>query len=149
MSTPDTVKAQLLALIGAANDVTGNADADLTSAVNSLVAGYGSGGVLKASGTITVDASAASVEIDTGLTSIDSMMVVRSEMPSEESGTWGWMTSAAGYMTNYFSYGSSVSWRYGVNIPYLSKSGGIATIKQYSASSPILPGTYKWVAYGH
>lgn len=44
MSTPDTVKAQIQSLIGSANAATGKTDADLTTAVNSLIAGYGQGG---------------------------------------------------------------------------------------------------------
>lgn len=44
MSTPDTVKAQLQTVINSANGKTGKSDADVTSAVASLIAGFGSGG---------------------------------------------------------------------------------------------------------
>ena len=44
MVTADSVKAKLQELIDAANSATGNADADLTTAVNALVAGFGQGG---------------------------------------------------------------------------------------------------------
>ena len=44
MSTPLSVKEQIQKLIDDANVATGNADADLTSAVGALIAGYGSGG---------------------------------------------------------------------------------------------------------
>ena len=43
MSTPVTVKTQIQALINNANAKTGNNDTDLTTAVNSLIDGYGSG----------------------------------------------------------------------------------------------------------
>ena len=43
MSTPITVKTQIQALINNANAKTGNNDTDLTTAVNSLIDGYGGG----------------------------------------------------------------------------------------------------------
>ena len=44
MSTVETVKAQLNALLNQANDTTGKTDANLTAAIASLVAGFGQGG---------------------------------------------------------------------------------------------------------
>lgn len=44
MATADSVKEKLQGLIAKANSVTGNTDADLTMAVDALVAGYGQGG---------------------------------------------------------------------------------------------------------
>ena len=44
MTTAESVKAKLQGLIATANAATGNADADLATAVNSLVAGFGQGG---------------------------------------------------------------------------------------------------------
>lgn len=44
MATTEQVKAQLQSLIDQANETTGGADADLTSAFNTLSAGYGQGG---------------------------------------------------------------------------------------------------------
>lgn len=44
MSTPNTIKAQLQSLIDTSNATTGKEDTDLTSAVGSLVEGYGQGG---------------------------------------------------------------------------------------------------------
>ena len=43
MATAESVKAKLQGLIDKANGATGNADTDLTSAVNTLVGGYGKG----------------------------------------------------------------------------------------------------------
>lgn len=44
MATAESVKANLQSLITKANETTGNADADLTTAVDALVAGFGQGG---------------------------------------------------------------------------------------------------------
>lgn len=44
MATAESVKTKIQGLIDSANAATGNTDADLTSAVGSLIAGYGSGG---------------------------------------------------------------------------------------------------------
>lgn len=44
MVTAESVKAKLQGLIDTANAATGNADADLTAAVNALAAGFGQGG---------------------------------------------------------------------------------------------------------
>ena len=44
MSTAETVKAQLNALLNQANNTTGKTDTDLTAAIASLAAGFGQGG---------------------------------------------------------------------------------------------------------
>lgn len=44
MATADNVKAKIQGLIDAANETTGNTDADLTTAIQSLIAGFGQGG---------------------------------------------------------------------------------------------------------
>lgn len=44
MATAESVKSKIQGLIDTANAATGGVDADLTSAVNTLVAGFGSGG---------------------------------------------------------------------------------------------------------
>lgn len=44
MATAESVKSKIQGLIDTANKATGGVDADLTSAVNTLVAGFGSGG---------------------------------------------------------------------------------------------------------
>ena len=58
MATAESVKSKIQGLIDTANKATGGVDADLTSAVNTLVAGFESGGggaILLESGTITID----------------------------------------------------------------------------------------------
>lgn len=158
-SSRTVVNTETVINAGAAGSNFGNATAadvvagkTFTSRAGLLVTGThecAGGGIAMTSGTVTVDASAASFNIDTGLASVDTVIVVRSAMPSGESGTWGWMTSDAGHMTNYLNYSSSVSMRYGVNTSKLSDKGsGVVTVNQYSASYPILAGTYNWIAYG-
>lgn len=44
MATAESVKAKIQGLIDSANTTTGSADADLTTAVGSLIAGFGQGG---------------------------------------------------------------------------------------------------------
>lgn len=44
MATAESIKSKIESLIDFANAATGKADADLTAAVSSLIAGYGSGG---------------------------------------------------------------------------------------------------------
>ena len=44
MATADSVKAKIQGLIASANAKTGNTDADLTTAVNALITGFGQGG---------------------------------------------------------------------------------------------------------
>lgn len=44
MATAESVKAKIQGLINTVNSTTGGADTDLTAAVNTLVAGFGSGG---------------------------------------------------------------------------------------------------------
>lgn len=46
MATADSVKQKMRGLLTAANDATGKADHDLTEAVASLIAGFGSGGTM-------------------------------------------------------------------------------------------------------
>ncbi len=50
MATADSVKAKMQGLIDSANAKTGASDATLTAAVNTLIAGFGSGGGSGASG---------------------------------------------------------------------------------------------------
>lgn len=44
MATAESVKSKIQTLIATANSTTGKSDTDLTTAVNSLVSGYGQGG---------------------------------------------------------------------------------------------------------
>lgn len=109
----------------------------------------GSGELIAVSGVATIDESCDSFLIDPGLSTINSVIVVRSAVPSDESGTWGWLESAAGCMTNCLSYGSTVSWRYGYKSSKVTNNGdGTVTVNQYNSGYPILPGNYKWIIYG-
>lgn len=67
MSTAESVKAQLTALIGQANEATGKADADMTAAVTSLIEGFGQGGISE-----LIDGSIAGEITDNTITNIRS-----------------------------------------------------------------------------
>lgn len=54
MSTPTTIKNALQAAITKANSTTGKNDTNVTNAVNSLVEGYGKGGGITPTGTLTI-----------------------------------------------------------------------------------------------
>lgn len=54
MSTPTTVKNALQAAITKANSTTGKNDTNVTNAVNSLIDGYGKGGGITPSGSLTI-----------------------------------------------------------------------------------------------
>lgn len=51
MATADRVKAKLQAIIAKANGATGRADADVSTAVDALISGYGQGGGILPTGT--------------------------------------------------------------------------------------------------
>jgi hypothetical protein len=70
MVTADSVKAKLQGLIDTANAATGNADADLTAAVNALAAGFGQGGGGVAVGLIEGTEAEITDETAPGLTAI-------------------------------------------------------------------------------
>ncbi len=65
MSTAESVKTQLSALIGQANEATGKTDADMTAAVNSLIEGFGQGGISE-----LIDGSIAGEIADNTITNI-------------------------------------------------------------------------------
>jgi hypothetical protein len=54
MSSPTTIKTALQATITKANSTTGKNDTNVTDAVNSLIEGYGQGGGITPSGTLTI-----------------------------------------------------------------------------------------------
>ena len=76
MATAESVKAKIQNLIATANGATGNADTDLTTAVNSLIAGFGTGGGGDVSGiymakiTPSSDVSSLTIQHNLGTTDI-------------------------------------------------------------------------------
>lgn len=66
MATAESVKQKIQGLISNANNTTGNTDATLTNAVNSLIAGFGTGGggIQSASGEYSIAEDVASLNID-------------------------------------------------------------------------------------
>lgn len=101
MSTPITIKTQLQTLIDNANTVTGNSDTDLTTAVDSLISGYGGGEVkeeqvksldITKNGTYTITPdedkvlSSATVNVDVSIP--DGYIQPSGELNIEENGTY-------------------------------------------------------------
>lgn len=109
-------------------------------------------------GTVTTDATAETLVIDTGLSDVSSIIV---ECPQQSlSSTYGWSmswdllnSSVYGGMMMYRSYSQYMSTFYGTSLSssstYLpTKDGGVVTLYQYSATYPVPAATFWWVAYG-
>lgn len=85
MSTAESVKAQLTALIGRANEATGKADADMTAAVASLIdeIGAGGGGYELVTGSVTFAEATNKLRV-TGLKRTPIATCVWPDIPSSE-----------------------------------------------------------------
>ena len=108
------------------------------------------GGITFKSGTTTLAASADQLVIDTGLSSVNAILVNHA-VPSGVSATYGWYRSfdtGIGCI-QYYSYSQYLKYNYGVNSTgSQSADGGLVTLKQYSSTYPCATGTYNWIAYG-
>lgn len=99
-------------------------------------------------GTITIEESATSIEVDTGLSNID-MITIYKEADTTQNNTNGWIYSDLYTGIMYFSYSTSVSMKYWVEgTRYASISEGIVSAEQRSSSYPVLAGEYSWMAVG-
>lgn len=100
-------------------------------------------------GSTIVDTPCESFNIKTGLINIDMVSVVRTNILSGENGTWGWLNSSAGNMTNYNSNNGTLNTPYGQRSSRVTiNRDGSITITQYSSSYPIQAGEYNWVVAG-
>lgn len=100
-------------------------------------------------GTATLEESGENLVIDTGLSSVNVIMVNHS-LPTV-SATYGWYRSfdASIGLVQYRSVSQYLSYNYGLNSTgSQSAEGGVVTLKQYSSSYPCATGTYNWIAYG-
>lgn len=112
--------------------------------------GGGNGGLAYKTGSVTVDESCESFMVDTGLTSIDCIIVSRGEEKTDNtSGTWYWSMSPIETRAIYY-YISGTYLRYNISAvtSKVIDNNGIVTVEQYTSSYPIYPGTYTWVAFG-
>lgn len=99
-------------------------------------------------GTITIEESATSIEVDTGLSNID-MIIIYKEADTTQNNTNGWIYSDLYTGIMYFSYSTSVSMKYWAEgTRYASISEGIVSAEQRSSSYPVLAGEYSWMAVG-
>lgn len=99
-------------------------------------------------GTITIEESATSIEVDTGLSNID-MITIYKEADTTQNNTNGWIYSDLYTGIMYFSYSTSVSMKYWAEgTRYASISEGIVSAEQRSSSYPVLAGEYSWMAVG-
>ena len=150
-NTHATLSSLFSAIANAIRSKTGSTAKIIADDFPDAIAGISASGdgIASASGRVTLDASCENFNIETGLSSVDTVIVVRTAVPSGASGTWGWQNSGAGSMTNCLSYGSTISFQYGHKVSRLTKNDdGSVTVNQYSTSYPILAGTYNWIAYG-
>lgn len=81
MATAESVKNKIINLTNKANEVTGNNDADLTSAVNSLVDGYGGGTANLQEKTVTPSDSEQNITADDGYTGLSEVKVEKISKP--------------------------------------------------------------------
>lgn len=91
-------------------------------------------------GTVEIAGDTSSFEIDTGLSTID-MIVVKKDSPGDKE-TYFW----AGESVLTCICATGVNYIY--NLTKLEIIGGKAKCQGYTTSFPIKAGTFKWVAYG-
>ena len=111
----------------------------------------GSGGLVMKTGTITLDATAENMVIDTGLSDVSTILITH-EQPSV-SATYGWAYSwdATYGIALYYSKQTYLSTAYGQRTTIsmcIAKDGGTVTATQYNSTYPVASGTFTWVAYG-
>ena len=104
-----------------------------------------SGGVVRKTGSFTIDANSESYTFSTGLSKVHSVMV-RGNNSSNVNNTFAWYYDDAqtvglcAYTSKYVTGHTTT--------PNVSISGGDVTCNQYSSNYPIVNKTFKWVAYG-
>ena len=103
-------------------------------------------GAVTKTGTVTLDADASSIEIDTGLSSVLAVSVKRDGDPSV-SATYRWMMAGTHTLSVRQSVGSAIKTYY-IGASNMTVSGGTVTVQQYSSTSVIAAGTYLWEAIG-
>lgn len=81
MATAESVKNKIINLTNKANEITGNNDADLTSAVNSLVDGYGGGTANLQEKSVTPSDSEQNITADDGYTGLSGVTVGKIAKP--------------------------------------------------------------------
>ena len=113
--------------------------------INSISSGGSSGGMVKKTGTFTVSADCESFTVDTGLSTIHTV-IVKSGSQGTANNTVFWTYDDAagvgftGYRSQYVGFGADAT--------KASVNGGSFTVNQYSSDYPIVAKNFNWVAYG-
>lgn len=119
-----------------------------TSAAGLKVVGTGSGGssggIQKKEGSVTVESQCEAFTIDTGLTTVHTIIVRGSG--GSVSNTYGWVYDDGGRSLNSCQYRTQYLTSDGGN--KITIDGGVVTCSQQSSSYPIVAKTFNWVAYG-
>lgn len=127
MATAEGIKAKLQGLIEAANAATGNADADLTAAVNSLISGAGGGGAVK-SMTITPAEVVLTVTLPE-LIGKQNVILIPQFAPAADMASEGRISGLGVYINGKFLLGTRTNtgrtaWSsYNTTYPYENKNG--------------------------
>lgn len=134
--------------LGDATDADVKAGKTFTSAAGFKVTGTGSGGssggIQKKEGSVTVESQCEAFTIDTGLTTVHTIIVRGSG--GSVSNTYGWVYDDGGRSLNSCQYRTQYLTSDGGN--KITIDGGVVTCSQYSSSYPIVAKTFNWVAYG-
>lgn len=119
-----------------------------TSAAGLKVVGTGSGGssggIQKKEGSVTVKSQCEAFTIDTGLTTVHTIIVRGSG--GSVSNTYGWVYDDGGRSLNSCQYRTQYLTSDGGD--RITIDGGVVTCSQSSSSYPIVAKTFNWVAYG-
>lgn len=99
--------------------------------------------LVKVSGEITIEEDCSSFTIDTGLDSIDGIIVYKEKSVSE---TYSWFSSED-IGRKCINYNSS-SYLNGVVNDCIVITDGLVECKRYTSTCPIKAGTFKWIAFG-
>lgn len=104
---------------------------------------------VKAAGTFSVDADASSFKFDSGLDSVDGVLVWASTPNYSSTCSW----TVDGVNNNHITKDSSLGLLAGLETYWdetnVGIANGVVTIKQHSSSYPIKSGEYNWIAYGY
>lgn len=101
-------------------------------------------GIKKKEGSVTVESQCEAFTIDTGLTTVHTIIVRGSG--GSVSNTYGWVYDDGGRSLNSCQYRTQYLTSDGGN--KITIDGGVVTCSQYSSSYPIVAKTFNWVAYG-
>lgn len=104
---------------------------------------------VKAAGTFSVGSDASSFKFDSGLDSVDGVLVWASTANYDSTYSW----TFDGVNNNCITKGSSIGLLAGLETYWeetnVTIADGVVRIKQHSSSCPIKSGEYNWIAYGY